>query len=102
MYVTVFLGISPVWKGGSCNTNELGCNAEKKSVNKGSPYLCKLGFKLPVLLAASSVALRKLLLGISPLEVVVQSWLCHRGIVRINAAEAGKHRDDIGHLAVFY
>lgn len=75
---------------------------KKKSVNKGSPYLCKLGFKLTVLLAASCVALRKLLLGISPLAVMVQSWLCHRGIVRINAAEAGKHHDDNGHLAVFY
>lgn len=29
MYLGVVLGISSVWKGGSCNTNELGCNEEK-------------------------------------------------------------------------
>ena len=79
---------------------KLGCNEEKNAVNKASSRLCKLRFKLTVLLAASCVALRKSLCASAPLAVMVQGWFCHRGVVRINAAEAGKHCGVTSHLTV--
>lgn len=65
-YMGFVLSFSPVWKGGSHNTNKLGCNGGKNAFNKGSSQLRTLGFKFLVLLAAACVAFRKSLLHISP------------------------------------